>query len=167
LRQRKQSLVFADTRQFGRVRFHVGETTPAWRANLPAAILSNQFTRTMMEDFLRRHGRMALKAVLLLQEGFPGVGNWMADEILWRAGLRPARLAAKINAAEAKNLFREVRFVCREAMRTVSANFDYPPAPWLFHRRWRRGGMCPRDGSPLSRAEIGGRTTCWCRSCQE
>jgi formamidopyrimidine-DNA glycosylase len=167
LRQRKQSLVFADTRQFGRVRFHVGEATPAWRANLPAAILSNQFTRTMMEDFLRRHGRMALKAVLLLQEGFPGVGNWMADEILWRAGLRPARLAAKINAAESKNLFREVRFVCREAMRTVSANFDYPPATWLFHRRWRRGGICPRDGSPLSRAEIGGRTTCWCRSCQE
>jgi formamidopyrimidine-DNA glycosylase len=167
LRQRKQSLVFADARQFGRVRFHAGETTPAWRANLPAAILSKQFTQGRMADFLRRHGRMPIKAVLLLQDGFPGVGNWMADEILWRACLRPARLAAKVNAVEAKKLFREVRFVCREAMRTVSANFDYPPASWLFHRRWRPGGICPRDGAILSRAQIGGRTTCWCRSCQK
>jgi formamidopyrimidine-DNA glycosylase len=167
LRQSKQTLVFTDARQFGRVRFHAGETTPPWRANLPPAILSNQFTRSTMQNFLRRHGRMPLKAVLLLQDGFPGVGNWMADEILWRSGIRPARLAGKITGAEAKKLFREVRFVCREAMRTVSANFDYPPASWLFHRRWRRDGICPRDGSTLSRAQIGGRTTCWCRSCQK
>ncbi len=167
LRQRKQTLVFADARQFGRVRFHAGETTPPWRANLPTAILSNQFTRSAMERFLKRHGRMPIKAALLRQDGFPGVGNWMADEILWRAGIGPARLAGKISAAEAKKIFREVRFVCREAMRTVSANFDYPPASWLFHRRWRPGGICPRDGSALSRAQIGGRTTCWCRSCQK
>src|SRR5580692_3932376 len=118
LRQRGQSLVFADARQFGRVRFHAGETTPPWRANLPPAILSKQFTLASMERFLQRHGRMPIKAVLLMQDGFPGVGNWMAYEILWRAGLRPARLAGKISAAEAKKLFREVRFVCREAMRT-------------------------------------------------
>jgi formamidopyrimidine-DNA glycosylase len=167
LRQRKRSLVFTDPRQFGRVRFHAGDTTPPWRANLPASILSNQFTRGAMERFLRRHGRMALKAVLLMQDGFPGVGNWMADEILWRSRILPARPAGKVTAAEAKKLFREVRFVCREALRTVSADFGYPPATWLFHRRWRGGGACPRDGSTLLRAQIGGRTTCWCGSCQE
>jgi formamidopyrimidine-DNA glycosylase len=167
LRQRRQSLVFNDPRQFGRVRFHAGDTTPPWRANLPAPILSNQFTPDAMERFLRRHGRMALKAVLLRQDGFPGVGNWMADEILWRSRLLPARLAGKVTAAEAKKLFREVRFVCREALRTVSADFGYPPAAWLFHRRWRGGGACPRDGSTLLRAQIGGRTTCWCESCQK
>jgi formamidopyrimidine-DNA glycosylase len=167
LRQQKQSLVFTDPRQFGRIRFHTGKTTPSWRANLPASILSKQFTRSGMEQFLRRHGRMALKAVLLMQDGFPGVGNWMADEILWRARLHPARPAAKVTAAEAQKLFREVRFVCREALRTVGPNFDYPPAAWLFHRRWRSGGACPRDGSTLLRAQIGGRTTCWCGSCQK
>jgi len=167
LRQRRRSLVFTDPRQFGRVRFHAGETTPPWRANLPASILSKQFTPSVVTDFLERHGRMALKAVLLMQAGFPGVGNWMADEILWRARIQPARAAGKINAAEAKKLYREVRFVCREAMRTVSADFGYPPDSWLFHRRWRRGGDCPRDGTALSHAQIGGRTTCWCRSCQK
>jgi formamidopyrimidine-DNA glycosylase len=167
LRQRKQSLVFTDPRQFGRVRFHAGDNPPPWRANLPVPILSNRFTRDVMEKFLRRHGRMALKAVLLMQDGFPGVGNWMADEILWRAGIHPARPAGQVNPAEAKKLYREARFVCREALRTISADFGDPPATWLFHRRWRRGGDCPRDGSPLRRAEIGGRTTCWCRSCQK
>jgi formamidopyrimidine-DNA glycosylase len=167
LRQRKQSLVYTDARQFGRIRFHAGETPPTWRANLPAPILSNRFTRDATERFLRRHGRMAMKAVLLMQGGFPGVGNWMADEILWRARIHPARLASKVNPAEAKTLYRETRFVCREALRTVGVDFSDPPATWLFHRRWRRGGACPRDGSPLQRAQIGGRTTCWCRSCQK
>jgi formamidopyrimidine-DNA glycosylase len=29
-----------------------------------------------------------------------------------------------------------------------------------------REGHCPRDGSPLARATIGGRTTYWCPACQ-
>jgi formamidopyrimidine-DNA glycosylase len=167
LRQRTQSLVFTDPRQFGRARFHAGETVPPWRANLPAPILSKQFTRSAMERFLRRHGRQALKAVLLMQNGFPGVGNWMADEILWRAKLLPARRADGLTPAESMRLYRELRFVCREALRTVGADFGDPPAKWLFHRRWRKGGKCPRDGCALLRAEIGGRTTCWCSSCQK
>ena len=167
LRQRRQSLVFSDPRQFGRVRFHAGETTPPWRANLPATILSRQFTRGTMERFLQRHGRRALKAVLLMQDGFPGIGNWMADEILWRAGLHPGRRADHLTAFQKKKLFRHVRFVGREAMRTVAVDFGDPPATWLFHRRWRAGGACPRDGSTLQRSDIGGRTTCWCGSCQK
>lgn len=166
LRQHKQSLVFNDPRQFGRVRFHAGAAMPSWRAKLPPSILSKQFTPGVMEEFLRRHGQPALKAVLLMQNGFPGVGNWMADEILWRARLHPARPARKVNAAETRRLYREVRFVCREALRTVGPAFGDPPKTWLYHRRWRAGGACPCDGSLLRRAEIGGRTTCWCPSCQ-
>jgi formamidopyrimidine-DNA glycosylase len=166
LRQRKRSLVFTDPRQFGRIRFHAGKALPAWRTDLPPAVLSETFTRERVEQFLRRHGRMPVKAVLLMQSGFPGVGNWMADEILWRARIHPARLAARINSIEIGKLYRETRFVCREALRTVGADFGDPPANWLFHRRWRRGGACPRDSSPLQHAEIGGRTTCWCGSCQ-
>jgi formamidopyrimidine-DNA glycosylase len=167
LRQRGQCLVFSDPRQFGRVRFHRGSTPPPWRTNLPAPILSNLFTPAAMQRFLRRHGRSPLKAVLLMQEGFPGIGNWMADEVLWRAGLRPSRLAGRLTPAEAKKLYRELRRVCRGALRTVGRDNGDPPPRWLFHRRWRRGGACPRDGSLLRRAQIGGRTTCWCPCCQK
>jgi formamidopyrimidine-DNA glycosylase len=167
LRQRRQCLVFSDPRQFSRARFHRGRTPPPWRTNLPPSILSNLFTPGAMERFLRRHGRSPLKAVLLRQDGFPGVGNWMADEVLWRAGLRPSRPAGRVKPAEAKKLYRELRRVCRGALRTVGRDYRDPPPTWFFHRRWRRGGACPRDGSPLRRAQIGGRTTCWCPSCQK
>jgi formamidopyrimidine-DNA glycosylase len=173
LRQRRQSLVFTDPRQFGRVRFHAGDAPPPWRANLPAPILSNQFTREAMERFLRRHGRQPLKAVLLMQAGFPGIGNWMADEILWRAGIHPQRRSVQLHPANTRRLYQQMRFVCRAALRTVGAgvgsvgaDFGDPPATWLFHRRWRPGGKCPRDGSILRRGDIGGRTTCWCQCCQ-
>ena len=36
----------------------------------------------------------------------------------------------------------------------------------IFMHRWRRGGKCPRDSSPLERATSGGRTTAWCPKCQ-
>ena len=32
--------------------------------------------------------------------------------------------------------------------------------------RQRRQSLCPRDGLALARAEIGGRTTRWCKRCQ-
>jgi formamidopyrimidine-DNA glycosylase len=166
LRQRRQSLIFSDPRQFGRVRFHAGDTIPPWRAKLPASILSHQFTRGAMERFLLRHGRQPLKAVLLMQNGFPGVGNWMADEILWRAGIHPGRRSDHLTPDETKKLFRALRFVCREALRTVGVDFGDPPGTWFYHRRWRKGGACPRDGATLLRSDFGGRTTCWCGSCQ-
>ena len=45
---------------------------------------------TFLDAFLDRHARAPIKAVLLLQSGFIGIGNWMADEILWRAKIAPA-----------------------------------------------------------------------------
>jgi formamidopyrimidine-DNA glycosylase len=167
LRQQRQSLVFSDPRQFGRVLFHRGTAAPAWWATLPAPIFSAKFTLTSMREFLFRHGRAPVKAVLLLQRGFPGIGNWMADEVLWQAGVAPVRRAGKLKADETRRLFRVLRLICRAALRTVGRDYRDPPAGWLVHRRWRRGGNCPRCGIPLRHGQVGGRTTCWCPSCQK
>jgi formamidopyrimidine-DNA glycosylase len=166
LRQSRQALFFTDARQFGRILFHRGPAAPDWWTSLPAPVLSPKFTLTVMRGFLSRHGRAPIKAVLLLQRGFPGIGNWMADEVLWRSGLAPNRPARQLDAAETKRLFRALRQVCATSLRTVGRDDRDPPPGWLFHHRWRRGGHCPRDGSPLRHATIGGRTTCWCPSCQ-
>ena len=95
LRQKKRTLAFSDARQFGRVRFHYGRDMPGWWAAGVPEINSHQFTKTKMKQFVRRHGRAPIKAVLLLQKGFPGIGNWMADEILWRAQITPRRQGGK------------------------------------------------------------------------
>jgi formamidopyrimidine-DNA glycosylase len=104
--------------------------------------------------------------VVLDQRLFPGVGNWMADEILWRARLNPHLHAADLGAAQTRALHRETRFVCRVAMKTIGVDWSDPPKGWLIHVRWKAGGHCPRDRTPLARETIGGRTTAWCPKCQ-
>lgn len=166
LRQRDRTLVFSDPRGFGRVLFHRGAQPPAWWTRLPAPPHDASFTLERLREILRRHARAPLKAVLLRQDRFPGVGNWMADEILWRARLHPATRPAKLTPEDAQRLWREIRFVCRGALRIVAKDYSDPPASWLFPHRWKDGGRCPRDAAALRRATVGGRTTAWCPRCQ-
>src|ERR1035437_7388408 len=163
------ALVFADPRMFGRVQFHRGAKAPAWWTKIAPPILSDTFTVEAVAIFLKRRARAPIKAVLLMQERFPGVGNWMADEILWRAAIHPKCRPGSLNPAEIKTLWRECGHVCRLALDTIAGRGNYLPPDlnahiprtWLFWHRWEDGGRDPRTGTPLARAEVGGRTTCW------
>ena len=165
LRQAKRALVFRDPRLFGRVRFHHGKSAPDWWSSTPE-IGSAEFSAKYLAEFLRRHGRAPIKAVILMQSGFPGIGNWMADEVLWRAKIAPARLAGKLSVTELAALRRATRFVSREALRIIGHDNSDLPDSWLIHQRWSAKGICPIHGIPLQRATIGGRTTAWCPRCQ-
>jgi formamidopyrimidine-DNA glycosylase len=163
--QVKRTLVFHDPRQFGRITFHEGAGEPGWWTNLPAAIPSRGFTPDLVEKVLRRRRGSPIKAVLLMQDAFPGIGNWMADEILWRARIYPLARAGDV-AHHAARLWKELRWVTAGALRIVGRDFAEPPESWLFRHRWRHGGRCPRDGTELQRGTVGGRTTVWCAKCQ-
>ncbi len=169
LTTKRHALVFTDPRMFGRVQFHRGAEPPSWWTKIAPAILSDAFTAELIASFLRRRARAPIKAVLLMQERFPGIGNWMADEILWRAAIHPARLAGSLSVAETQKLWRECRRVCRLALDTIAGRGDHLPPDlnvniprtWLFWHRWAEGGRCPKSCCLLVREEIGGRTTCW------
>ncbi len=165
LEQDGQKLVFADPRQFGRVRLDSGEHPPEWWQRRPPSILSKEFTREQVEKVLRRRARSPIKAVLLMQEFFPGIGNWMADEILWRARVHPKARSGRL-IRQARVLWQETRRVAAGAIRHVTPDYADPPPTWLFRHRWSAGGRCPRDGTQLRREEVGGRTTVWCTRCQ-
>ncbi|HEX6420519.1 MAG TPA: DNA-formamidopyrimidine glycosylase family protein [Acidimicrobiales bacterium] len=97
-----------------------------------------------------------LKARLLDQARVAGIGNLLADEILWRAGLDPARAAGGLDAREVVALHRSVHGVLAELMaRGGSHTGDLREAAAL-------DGLCPRDGTPIERRRIGGRTTLSC-----
>jgi formamidopyrimidine-DNA glycosylase len=166
LHQARRALVFRDARLFGRVRFHHGNSPPNWWRVGGPDIASEQFDRKFFDAFLTRHARAPVKSVLLLQSGFAGIGNWMADEILWRAKIAPPRPAASLSSAERARLFRETRFVAIESLRIIGTDFGDPPRDWLIHQKWKRNGICPRHRTPLKKAMIGGRTTAWCPRCQ-
>lgn len=104
--------------------------------------------------------RAPLKARLMDQAHVAGVGNLIADEVLWRAGLAPARAAGGLSGAEVRRLHRHLVAAVREmSERGGSHTGD------LMEQR-RPGGVCPRDGHPLRRDTVGGRTTWWCQAHQ-
>jgi formamidopyrimidine-DNA glycosylase len=164
--QNERALVFRDSRQFGRVQFHHGKERPVWWNDAVPEIASRDFTRKILDGFLNRHLKASIKAVLLMQSGLSGIGNWMADEILWRAKIFPAERAGKLNETKRAQLFRATKFVARESLRIIGPDDSGLPRGWLIHQRWRPGGKCPRHGRILRRERIGGRMTAWCPKCQ-
>ena len=160
------SLVFSDFRLFGRIRYARTAAPPEWWSRLPPEVLSDAFDFEGFSGCLRRCGRSPVKAVLLRQDMFPGVGNWMADEILWRARIRPETPAGAIGPRKQRALYASLREVCADALRVIGDGWQTPPQSWLFPHRWRDGGLCPKTGRPLRRTKVGGRTTCWSPSWQ-
>ena len=100
--------------------------------------------------------RTAIKAALMNQAAIAGLGNLLVDEILWRAGIDPARSAAALDRTEQGRLARTISTTLRVlGRRGGSHTGDLMPAR-------HPGGFCPRDGAPLRRDTVGGRTTYWC-----
>ncbi len=155
------ALVFNDYRKFGTVSLHESPDLPAFWRSLPPMPHEPAFTRSHMATALRRHPRPPIKATLLRQEIFPGIGNWMADEILWRGRIRPDCPTALIQGRKLSTLYRCVQEVTTDALKIIAPDWGTPPDSWLFNHRWRAGGHCPKTGEPLLRETIGGRTTCY------
>ena len=110
------------------------------------------------EQFRDRIGRGSapVKARLLDQKAISGVGNLLADEILWQAGISPQRRTGSLSDDELDELRRATRRAIRNAIRRGGAHTGE------LNPERQAGGRCPRCGTELSRARIGGRTTYWC-----
>jgi formamidopyrimidine-DNA glycosylase len=97
-----------------------------------------------------------LKARLMDQARVAGVGNLIADEALWRAGLAPTRAAGGLTPAEQRRLHKHLAATMADLMeRGGSHTGDFLPARVA-------DGACPKDGTPLRREQVGTRTTFWC-----
>ena len=117
--------------------------------------------RRSFEALLDRR-RGGVKAALMDQSLLAGVGNLLADEILWRARIHPARPVPDLTEAERRALFAGLR-------RTIRAGIEEFEGG--MRTRWMRvrgqpGARCPRCRAPLERMVVGGRTTYFCRQCQ-
>ena len=100
--------------------------------------------------------RAPLKARLMDQARLAGIGNLIADEVLWRASLSPSRPAQSLSPADVRRLHRHLR----AALADMGSRGGSHTGDLMAERR--RGGACPKDGRPLERATVGGRTTWWC-----
>ncbi len=111
------------------------------------------------EVFARR--RTSVKAVLLDQHAVAGLGNLCVDEVLWWAGIAPDRASDRITVDETRRLVTVMRRRLRVMLRRGGSTTG------VIGPRVRAELVgCPRDGAPLRRAQIGGRTTVWCTAHQ-
>jgi formamidopyrimidine-DNA glycosylase len=105
--------------------------------------------------------RIPIKAVLLDQGALAGIGNWIADEVLYQSRIAPKRSAASLTATEVAALRRSIRSVLAHAVK-VSAEHHRFPKSWLFEHRWGgTRGAVQIAGQAIVREEVGGRTTAW------
>ncbi len=110
------------------------------------------------DEFRERIGRgdTALKARLLDQSAIAGIGNLLADEVLWQAFLSPQRPTKDLDEDELDELRRRLRTSLRRAIDRGGVH----TGEIIDHRH--AGGRCPRCGAEMRRATVGGRTTWWC-----
>lgn len=121
--------------------------------------------------------RRPVKSVLLDQRAIAGIGNIYGDEILHRAGVSPMRPADRVGRAQLLRLHRALHEVLTEAIACGGSTLgdaqyvgvDGRPGGFQGQHRvyGRAGELCSSCGrSRVTSARLGGRTTCWCRSCQ-
>jgi formamidopyrimidine-DNA glycosylase len=165
-----RELRFVDPRRFGRLEFLEMDTAKPFVGPgvEPLTILPDEFVR------LFRGRWLAIKAALLNQTLLHGVGNIYADESLFRAGIRPRRMAGRLKRAELLRLHSAVQQVLREAIELGGSSVsDYVGADGesgffqLEHRVYLRTGQpCLVCGTPIQRILLAGRGTHFCPVCQ-
>jgi formamidopyrimidine-DNA glycosylase len=161
-----RELRFVDPRRFGRMELHSAHFAGTGRE--PLNISPDEFAA------LFRHRRTSIKAALLNQKLLHGVGNIYADESLFRAGIRPRRMARYLKRAELDRLHASLQIVLREAISlggsSVSDYVDSVGVEGFFqlqHRVYLRTGQpCLVCGTPIRRILVGGRGTHYCSHCQ-
>lgn len=122
---------------------------------------------------LRR--RVGVKAVLLDQVGaVAGIGSYLADEALHRAGISPLAPAGDLDVAAWDRILTAARAITVES--TAAGGVTLPDEGWV-DLRGQRGEFasslrvhgrdtCATCGTRTRTARVGGRSARWCPQCQ-
>ena len=130
-----------------------------------------------LDDFaaaLKRR-KTRIKALLLNQSFLRGLGNIYADEALFRAGIHPLAVAARLRGNRAGRLHEAIIVVLTEAIAAGGSSIsDYVDAQGrkgffqLSHRVYQRTGEpCVTCGTPIRRLLVAQRSSHFCPKCQK
>jgi formamidopyrimidine-DNA glycosylase len=170
-----RELRFVDARRFGRLAMHKpgAKTGEAGGFEGPG----REPLTISLEDFtaLFRNRKTPIKAALLNQTLLHGVGNIYGDESLFRAGIRPTRMAGRLNRKSLEGLHAALQMVLKHAIELGGSSVsDYVDADGvrgffqLEHRVYLRGGQpCLVCGTPIRKTVLAGRGTHYCPTCQK
>jgi len=166
-----QQACFSDPRRFGSVFVHSyngqspidEDCISAFQELAPDALAASaqDSNSGIVNKFANQ--KKVIKAILLDQrQVISGVGNWVADEVLYRSRLHPDQ--SFLTVSEATKLVSEIHHVLSTAVKCLNDGEEQLPEQWLFHRRWRGGGSKGTNskdfnGKTISFVKSGGRSS--------
>jgi formamidopyrimidine-DNA glycosylase len=166
-----RELRYTDARRFGRMAY----LTAALLAKEVAGAGADPLEVGATEFAERVRSRNArIKALLLDQSVFRGIGNIYADESLWRAKIHPARVGSRLSDKEAQTLRRALQDILNRAIvmrgSSISDFLDANGEPGEYQRHHRaygrEGKPCYRCRTPIRRVIVAGRSSYFCPKCQ-
>lgn len=166
-------LAFVDPRRFGGISLH-----PTWSRAIEQRIAAMgpdalSIDPEALADRLAGRDR-PIKSALLDQGLVAGLGNIYVDEVLHLAGVRPSRRCRRVSRATLLEVARLVPMVLGGAIGAGGSTLrDYrdasgrPGSAQTLHRVYGRSGRpCLGCGTTLRSRAVGGRSSCFCPSCQ-
>ena len=141
------SLTLVDKRRLGRVQLN-----PDIDALGPDA---EQVTPAEFRGLIMK-GTISVKGRLLDQSKIAGIGNLLADELLWKARVPPSARVDSLRRTDADRLYRALR----SALESAIAKGGVHTGDVISARH--PGGQCPRCGAEMKHGTVAGRSTWWC-----
>jgi len=167
-----RELRYSDPRRFGRMAYLAGERLQEELRRFGADPLE-----AGLEEFTSRiRGRRArIKALLLDQRVFRGVGNIYADESLWKARIHPKQLGERLRENQVKELHSALQGILARAIEmrgsSIADFLDAEGQPGEYQRHHRAYGRvgkpCFRCKTRIKRVIVAGRSSYFCPQCQK
>lgn len=152
-------LSFTDKRRFARVRLLKDPSSVPPISELGPDALFDPMTLDEFTERLHKK-KTEIKALLLDQSYISGIGNWVADEVLYQARIHPRQIASSLSGESCSTLYKCIKEVVEKAVE-VGADSSQYPTNWIFHSREKKPGKAFVDGKTIDFITAGGRTTAY------
>lgn len=113
--------------------------------------------------------KVPIKALLLDQHIMSGVGNWVADEILFQARVHPEQISNTLNPNQVEKVHACTLEVCKTSCELLADSSKFP-SNWLMLHRWDKGKNTVSKlptGEKITHITVGGRTSAFVPSLQK
>ncbi|XP_051147973.1 formamidopyrimidine-DNA glycosylase isoform X3 [Andrographis paniculata] len=125
---------FTDKRRFAKVRLIDNPISAPPISELGPDALKEPMTEDEFYSALCKK-KIGIKALLLDQSFISGIGNWMADEVLYQARIHPQQAALSMSKDSCATLLKSINEVTIFAVEVDADSLRFP-VEWLFHYRW-------------------------------
>ncbi|XXG52143.1 hypothetical protein AAC387_Pa03g0530 [Persea americana] len=127
---------FTDKRRFAKVRLLDNpELVPPISELGPDALFEPKQEDEFVDSLTKK--KIAIKALLLDQSFIAGIGNWIADEVLYQARIHPLQTTASLPKEKCRDLLKCINEVIQYAVEVDDDSSRFP-IEWLFHFRWEK-----------------------------